>query len=75
LTRKTFALFPIISAALPAPLKACAVCFGQTNNPNIGRAYFWGILIMLGFTGALLAAIGFAVYRIETAHRVSNPSP
>lgn len=75
MTRKTFILFPIIDAALAAPLRACAVCFGQTGNPDIGRAYFWGILVMLAFTATLLAAIGFTFYRIEAARKSAHSSP
>lgn len=53
---------------------ACAVCFGQTGDPNISRAYFWGIILMLGVTAGLLAAIGIAIYRIELAHREAHPT-
>ena len=57
-----------------APLHACAVCFGQTGDSNISRAYFWGILLMLLITGSILAVLGYAVYRIEKAHQEAEPS-
>ncbi len=55
-------------ALLPsAPAAACAVCFGLSDNPNIGKAISIGILMLLAATFALLAAITVTVYRIERA--------
>jgi len=59
---------------LAGPLHACAVCFGETGDPNISRAYFWGIVLMLACTASILAALGLAIYRIELAHREANPT-
>lgn len=62
------------SSLAPRFLHACAVCFGQADNADIGRAYGFGIVIMLGFTFLILGALGIAIYRIE-AGRNHRPSP
>ena len=55
-------------ALLPsAPAAACAVCFGFSDNPNIGKAIGVGILMLLATTFAILTVLGAAVYRIEKA--------
>ena len=42
--------------------RACAVCFGQTDSP-LGKGLHWGVLVLLGFIFAVLAAFGaFAVF-------------
>lgn len=48
-------------------LYACPVCFGETDNPGLGRAYNLGIFILLGFTFLLLGGLAFVAYRIEVA--------
>ena len=44
-------LLPLLPAFLaPAPAGACAVCFGQSGNGDVGRAYTWGIFVLASFT-------------------------
>ena len=50
----------------PFDLYACAVCFGKSDNPNLGGAFNYGLFILMGFTFAILAALGIAIYRIES---------
>lgn len=62
------ARFPWLAIASAAALswtpsvQACAVCFGQTDSP-LGKGLHWGVLALLGFIFAMLAAFGaFAVF-------------
>lgn len=50
--------------------EACAVCFGATGNEHIGRAFTWGIAIMLGFTFVILGGFALAIYNIEKRRRL-----
>lgn len=55
----------ILISLLPERGLACAVCFGKSSNPNIAKAYVLAIIILLGFTFAILGSLALAVYRIE----------
>jgi hypothetical protein len=70
--KKSFPLLSLVSTTLSRPLVACVVCFGQSADKNVGRAYFWGIIVMLACTAALLSAIGFTIYRLEVAHQKAS---
>ena len=51
----------ILTAMAPSA-SACAVCFGRTDSP-LGKGLHWGVLALLAFVFAMLAAFGaFAVY-------------
>lgn len=51
-------------ASTPA-VQACAVCFGRTDSP-LGKGLHWGVLALLAFIFAMLAAFGvFAVYLVR----------
>ncbi len=50
---------------VPSSLFACAVCFGQSDSGDLGRAYSFGVLILMGFTFLILGALVLTVYRIE----------
>lgn len=55
-------------AALSTPrlARACAVCFGlDANAATLGRAYTWGIFILIACTFGILACIVYAMVRIE----------
>lgn len=54
-----------ILLGLPGALQACAVCFGKTDNLNLGKAFNWGILILLAFTFSILAVLILTMYKIE----------
>lgn len=65
----------LLSAATLAVLsspsaQACAVCFGRTDSP-LGKGLHWGVLALLVFIFAMLAAFGaFAVYLVRRAAAV-----
>lgn len=59
---------------LPSQSLACAVCFGKSSNPNLAKAYTWGIFLLIGFTFFILGALALAVYRIEQ-DRKKRPLP
>ena len=63
LARKVAALGAALLPALVAPAaQACAVCFGKTDSP-LGKGLHWGVLALLVFVFAMLAAFGaFAVF-------------
>lgn len=51
----------------PRPALACAVCFGQSDSP-MAWGVNMGIFLMLGVTGAVLAAFAaFFVYLMRRA--------
>lgn len=54
--------FPLLSVAA---VYACPVCFGGSQSEGLLRGFFWGFMILLGFTFLLLGGIGYAVYKIE----------
>ncbi|GEM_PF-4916989 len=43
----------------------CAVCFGKSDNPNIVKAFSFGIIILLGCTLAAMTLIAYMFYKIE----------
>ena len=53
----------MISAACPRPIHACAVCFGADGD--VGKAYTWGVAVMLGATFSIMASLIYAAYRME----------
>lgn len=48
-------------------LHACAVCFGKSDNPNLPRAFTWGIFFLIVPIFFILAAFVYALYRMERA--------
>jgi hypothetical protein len=58
----------IFSAILLAPstASACAVCFGGLDSSGgTARGLWWGIVLLLGTTMSLVAAIGWAAWTVE----------
>ena len=55
----------LAEALSPSSAWACAVCFGKSDNGDIGRAYTLGIFVLASFTFLILGALGYAMYRIE----------
>ncbi len=51
---------------VPRSVLACAVCMGAGDDPNIGRAYFWALLTMIGAAMLGLAGLGWFVWKIES---------
>lgn len=60
--RPIFSLLVFFAATGPA--LGCAVCFGA-DDPNLAKGYLLAIGVLLGFTFLILAALVYAVYRIE----------
>lgn len=50
----------------------CAVCFAQTGNADIVKAYSWGIAAMLVPTFLIIGALIYAFYKIENARKSSH---
>lgn len=61
--RTLAAVVPALMLSLASPAaQACAVCFGKTDSP-LGKGLHWGVLALLVFIFAMLAAFGaFAVF-------------
>jgi len=60
------ALFTALLALLPRAALACPVCFGQNDSP-MALGINYGILVMLGFIGSVLA--GFAAFFVYLMRR------
>jgi hypothetical protein len=57
----------LILLAVPRVALACPVCFGQSDSP-MALGVNMGIFLLLGVTGAMLAAFaGFFIYLIRRA--------
>lgn len=53
--------------------QACAVCFGAgEGNQGIISGLAWGIVVLLGTTGLLLASFVVAVRRLEAQKRAHD---
>lgn len=53
-------------AAAPSAL-ACATCYGASDSP-LAQGMNWGIMVLLGFIGAVLVAVSsFFVYIVRRA--------
>lgn len=50
---------------VPSSLRACAVCFGQTDNAGLVSGLTWGLVMLLVPTFGLIAWLVAAVYKIE----------
>ena len=59
-----------LSAALllaPRAASACAVCFGGGDGKSgLSHGIWWGIVILLVVTMSLVAAIGWALWTVES---------
>ena len=65
-----WALALSIGAAIlqPAPLFACAVCFGQTDA-DIAKGLVWGVVALLMIVASVLA--GITAFFVQAARRSS----
>ncbi|HVE12548.1 MAG TPA: hypothetical protein VNI01_04070 [Elusimicrobiota bacterium] len=54
-------------AFLPRTSSACAVCFGQGDNPDLPRAFTWGIFVLIGVTFLVLGTFVASVIRVEAS--------
>lgn len=69
---KLLVLIIAVVACAPAPLLACATCFGKSDSP-MAQGMNWGIFTLLGVIVTVLAAIaGFFVYLIRRENMAGN---
>ncbi|MBI4376417.1 MAG: hypothetical protein HY549_08205 [Elusimicrobia bacterium] len=45
--------------------RACAVCFGQADQPGLLSGLGWGLVVLLSFTFLGISGIVLAAWRIE----------
>jgi hypothetical protein len=59
----------LLAAALltaPRAASACAVCFGgDGKSPGLFDGFWWAIVVLLGVTMSLVAAIGWTLWTVE----------
>jgi len=59
--RSSLVIFALIALAAPSAF-ACATCYGASDSP-LAQGMNWGIMVLLGFIGAvLLAVVSFFIY-------------
>ncbi len=59
--------------ALPAAASACPVCFGKSvDSAGFFQGLTIGIIVLIGFTFAILGALTAAVIRIERSRELSQ---
>ena len=63
-----------MSASLPALLSllssaaaACATCFGQADGSGLYDGFWWGIVVLLAVTFALVGGFAWMLWRVEKA--------
>ena len=61
------AKLPALLDLLAAPAAACATCFGQNDGSGHYDGFWWGIVILLGITFALVAGFAWTFWRVEKA--------
>lgn len=54
----------VILLTTPALARACTVCFGDPNSP-LTTSVGWGIWVMIGFIGVVLALFGLLFLNIR----------
>lgn len=52
---------------LAGPASACSTCFGQNDGSGLYDGFWWGIVILLGITFALVGAFAWTLWRVEKA--------
>ena len=58
----SFVIFILIALAAAPSAVACATCYGASDSP-LAQGMNWGIMVLLGFIGAVLVAVSsFFVY-------------
>jgi len=61
-----------ILCAAPGSVHACAVCFGQGDNPDLPRAFSWGVFLLLAATFGVLGTFVAGVHRIESRKKAAD---
>ena len=60
----------VVALALqPAPLRACAACYGQSDSP-MAQGMNWGIMSLLVVVGTVLG--GVAAFFVDLARRAAT---
>jgi len=66
-TKKTILLAAWIALSAAPSAVACATCYGASDSP-LAQGMNWGIMVLLGFIGAVLVAVtSFFVYIVRRA--------
>jgi hypothetical protein len=61
-----------LAAFAPAPLFACAACYGKSDSP-LASGMNWGIFTLLGVVVTVLASIAsFFIYLVHRESRLAN---
>lgn len=56
----------LLPALLPRAASACAVCFGGAQaNKGLIDGFWWGIVVLLTVTMAMVGGIGWLLYKVE----------
>jgi hypothetical protein len=59
---------PAALVLLPRAASACAVCFGKSEGAKgLLDGLWWGIILLLSATFAMVGGIGWALYKTEKA--------
>ena len=65
--KKTFFLAALLMLAASHSAFACATCYGASDSP-LAQGMNWGIMVLLGFIGAVLVAVtSFFIYIVRRA--------
>lgn len=52
--------------------EACPLCFSRGASPDLINAYFWGLVLLIAPTFAILSVFVYAVYRIEAGRNAAE---
>lgn len=74
MTLRRAALLLLFSLVAPSAALACAVCGGDPNS-NMGRSAVWGVVVLLGVVGMVLAGFATAFFCWSRRVRRLNRSP
>ena len=58
-----------------AVAEACPLCFSRGASPDLINAYFWGLVLLIVPTFAILSVFVYAVYRIEAGRNAAEGLP
>ncbi len=53
--------------ALAGPAAACATCFGAADGTGLYDGIWWGIVLLLTVTFALVGGFAYTLWRVEKA--------
>lgn len=57
----------------PGSAAACAVCFGKApGNQGLFDGIWWGIVLLLSVTMAMVSGIGYLLWKVEKSRPVEE---